>query len=665
MSGAAAALHSDHINLLVFRYLQEIGFENAATAFYTDWHRPQEFRDPETYPFAPSVQRNELVSVIQTGLSYDELQARIRKQERRFRWTGADARDSIERQERGVENGAASRPSSSSRRKARAPGARPLDDFATPAPKRQRRSEGSEARVNGDRDAMDVDATSGDAEAETEGDAASPTVQSEPEPMEEVQRYDSMDVATQTEIKAGPKTSTIYWKVDKPAANILHSTWNPDSNPKNTRTLLTVGDSICRFYQVPDTIDDAGQITHVDEPALPVGTTVTASTWRPDGSGASCAFNGIRELPDGTNVASHMLIEHHREKGAICFQIEPQLLDPPGVVLGLRYSPNTAYLLVAITNGQRGLVQIWKTPRDGVVLSKTQREPIAWRVFENVLLDVTWIEDDMFLACGAGGLSAMYQVDQSRQREIAAVEPGTVAMRGLISHNSSILPDTRDWDKVRWDGQHQIAVFASSLEKKMIICPRLRSSEGSAQRDQEVDLPEEPTAIAFKPWERPTHDAISTADQESPSLLAAAFVDGTCVVYSINRSADTGAKYSELISLSLDDGPALAVAWSPSGRYLAVGNSELVQIWSADLLRRQNGVRHAPQASVIWRPASEVNGVTNGQSQDDKMPEPSLSWSADGESLAYAVDKQIAVIRFRPALNGAAQENEPNGRLSP
>lgn len=262
MSAAAAALHSDHINLLVFRYLQEIGFENAATAFYTDWHRPAEFRDPELLPFAPSVQRNELVSVIQTGLSYDELQARIRKQERRFRWTGSDPRDSVERQERGIENGSVSRPSSSGRRKGRPPGARSLDDFAMRAAKRQRRSDGSEALPNGNReDAMDIDAASGDAEVEEEGEAGSPTVPSEPEPMEEVQRYDSMDVATQTEIKAGPKTSTIYWKVDKPAANIMHSIWNPDSDPKNMRTLLTVGDSICRFYQVPDSVDDAGQVS--------------------------------------------------------------------------------------------------------------------------------------------------------------------------------------------------------------------------------------------------------------------------------------------------------------------------------------------------------------------------------------------------------------------
>lgn len=340
-----------------------------------------------------------------------------------------------------------------------------------------------------------------------------------------------------------------------------------------------------------------------------------------------------------------MLIEHHRERGATFFQVEPQLLEPPGVVLNMRYSPDTGYLLVAGTNGQRGLVQIWETPADGIVLSKTQREPSAWRLFEKPLSDISWIDDDTFLACGEGGLTAMYQIDRSRQGEISAVDPGSAAMRGLISHNSNILTAVSDWDKVRWDDRNQMAVFISNAEKRMIICSRLRHSESNAGADLEVDLPDEPTTLSFKPCGRPADDTESVEDTDSPSLLATGFVDGTCLIYSVTRNAETGAKCSELITLSLDDGPALAVAWSPNGQYLAIGNSDLVQIWSAESLKRQNGVRHPPQASVIWRPASGANGAVNGQIQEEKMPEPSLSWSADGESLAYAADKQVSFWR--------------------
>lgn len=262
MTSAAAALHSDHVNLLIFRYLQEVGFETAAKAFHLDWHRPPDCHDPEDLPFAQEVQRNELVSVIQTGLYHDDLQSRLSKGERRFRWMGIDARDSVEKRDAAVENGTGSRPSSSYKRKERPSSAmRPPGDFRTPAPKRQRRSEGSEAHVNGDRDAMDIDAASASADADDEPDAISPTVQSEPDQVEIMERYDSMDVATQTEMKTAPKTSTMYWRVEKPTASVMHSMWNPALNSTHAKSLLTVGGSLCRFYLIPDSLEDARQVS--------------------------------------------------------------------------------------------------------------------------------------------------------------------------------------------------------------------------------------------------------------------------------------------------------------------------------------------------------------------------------------------------------------------
>lgn len=100
----------------------------------------------------------------------------------------------------------------------------------------------------------------------------------------------------------------------------------------------------------------------------------------------------------------------------------------------------------------------------------------------------------------------------------------------------------------------------------------------------------------------------------------------------------------ELASLTLSEGPALTIAWSPNGEHLAIGNGELVQMWSADSLRRKNGVRHVADPSVTWRPTSETNGVVDGEHADKPVAQPSLSWSSDGESLAFAVDKQVSYI---------------------
>ena len=208
--------------------------------------------------------RNILPTGDQNGLYLDELQARARKSERRFAWTHLDARGaSAERGANGVLGGAehhgdaGSRPSSrgeSKRRGTGAGGVRRPGEFPNPAPKRVRRSEGSsEAQLNGD--AMDVDgegAASG-AEAEEEGgQAGSPTNASDNAP-EVMERYDSLDVATQTDLfKAAPKTITTTWKLEQPGASVLQSAWNPSARSRFPRALLAVGESLCRYYHVPN-----------------------------------------------------------------------------------------------------------------------------------------------------------------------------------------------------------------------------------------------------------------------------------------------------------------------------------------------------------------------------------------------------------------------------
>lgn len=256
---ASGALCSDHVNYLILRYLQEAGHENAATAFWRDWHRLPEYKDPEQYPFAHVVQRGELINVIQDGLHHDELIARVKKNERRFQFTVVTSRE-------GVENGVDSRPGSAGKRKvvsSRPVGVRPAEEFPTPAPKRQRRSEGSEGvHLNGDAMDVDADSRSPDADVDDEGEPVSPGEGEEVEIVEVPERYDSMDAAVQAAPEAGPPTKTMYWKIDKPNAVLYHSAFSPavKSDTDSTNTLLTVGESLCRFYQVSDDLEDSKKV---------------------------------------------------------------------------------------------------------------------------------------------------------------------------------------------------------------------------------------------------------------------------------------------------------------------------------------------------------------------------------------------------------------------
>jgi transducin (beta)-like 1 len=55
---------------LVWRYLQEAGFGNAALQLARCW-----MRDPDTLPFAKNIEPHTLIRLVQDGMHYDQLVA--------------------------------------------------------------------------------------------------------------------------------------------------------------------------------------------------------------------------------------------------------------------------------------------------------------------------------------------------------------------------------------------------------------------------------------------------------------------------------------------------------------------------------------------------------------------------------------------------------------
>ncbi|KAK5175698.1 uncharacterized protein LTR77_000837 [Saxophila tyrrhenica] len=653
MPPSGGTLHSDHVNYLILRYLQEAGHEKAATAFYTDWHRGPEHRDPESYPFAPAVRRGELISVIQDGLYHDELLSRVKNNERKFLFTGANATERAREWEapgRSWMDEDTSRPSTSGggKRKGRPPAMRPPDEFPTPAPKRQRRSEGSEGvHLNGD--AMDVDAASGDGEAEEDGEPVSPAMGEDGEELDVPQpRYDSMDVAVQTDFKAGPKTSTMSWKVDRPGATIYHSMFNPDSSAENGRTLMTVGENLCRFYQVPESPDEVKQIARIDQPSLPPNSVITASTWHPEGHTAVCAVDTIRNFSDGRSRSDQQILSHSRHGGTSASFLLPPLLDPPGLMLAMRYSSAGNYLLVIRMNPRRGMVLIYDTSPN----SRSQ-EPVAWRISEDRIFDAFWDDDELksFVLCGEHDLIERWALRDSAPTPVmnGVTDEDMPANRltRLDSHSSDPQSLLR-WDKMTHDNKRTYAFASIGDDRSTLKIPNLHS-QNSYWRAEGIDVSGQITAFAFRPL----------VDAPKPALLLVTVDNGACHLYSHEDPAN-GVSHRKL-SFHLSEGPALALAWSHDGQYVAIGGHELVEIWDIDSLVELVGrpmsywaeakeSSHAPL--VTWRLDVATAKLRNGEHEEDKpLSEPSLSWSADGERLAFAVDKQIAVISFRPPLS--------------
>ncbi|KAJ5762175.1 uncharacterized protein N7511_005557 [Penicillium nucicola] len=68
-------LTSHHVNYLIWRYLQESGHGDAAVSLQRAW-----YPDPQTLPFAPYIKTHALVSLVQKGLQYHELQSSLDKE---------------------------------------------------------------------------------------------------------------------------------------------------------------------------------------------------------------------------------------------------------------------------------------------------------------------------------------------------------------------------------------------------------------------------------------------------------------------------------------------------------------------------------------------------------------------------------------------------------
>ncbi|KAF2768091.1 hypothetical protein EJ03DRAFT_295461 [Teratosphaeria nubilosa] len=681
---AAGALHSDHINYLIYRYLQEHGHENTAIAFHRDWYRPREYRDPENLPFAPIVQRHELITVVQKGLLFDEMSCRGRDRgQRKFRWNGINPRERLdERDGEAVEglrevNGAhaaGSRPSSSGRRKGKVPPGRVSDEFPTPAPKRQRTSEGSGGvHLNGE--AMDVDPSAGSPsaiEGEEEGEGASTAVGSDVEVMEVPERYDSMDVvnvATQTEVKVAPRTSTMYWKLDRPDANVLHTQWNPSAQSSDVNTLLTVGEGLCRVYKLSEAAEDERHVEHHDDPNVGSNAVITASDWHPDGQSAVYAVDSMRKLDDEAQEGVQHLLHHRKGHVSTVIGPGPPLLDPPGIVLCIRHSPNGEYVLVARTNLKRGLVQIWR-PLNADGADERSAELVGWRIFENEVQDACWTAEDMFVVCREDQpLIAAHLDTVSASDGDAELDASTVMRQGLVEHEINVAMSSTRGDKVRYDSRLGALVVTANADGTLITLPLSleRTSEAMTLKLEDCDrtsLPGTLTALAFEPaLARDEHAKASDRDKDNePRLLAAAFGEGFTTIYRVSNAEDNAVHLEELHRLNLEDAaPALALAWSPDGAHLAVSSTNTMHIWrTEDLAERKNGLVKRPW--ITWRAdtAAVANGGINGERQDDAegVLEPSLSWSANGERLAFAVEKQIAVIWFRPSLRAGAQQSD-------
>lgn len=688
----ASRLKDRHINYLIFRYLQENGFEATATTFVKDWKLPDRLTDPEHLPFAPVVPPRALDQLFRDGLKFDEARARCTYKsgpkkgeniERSYRFASPNAQ---------IPGHAAPDPESARLKaqvaasRARVEAAQPSTVTPTPAlsgdaimsRSLKKAKKGNEnQQSNGAR----ADDTSADAEGEdTEMAEAEALGMEETAPggtEAAVETYDAENAATQTTFdRPTCRTDQVAWRFGGRDEKVMFLAWNPSLSHSSKTTLLTAGESLCKLNSVEGVAfgmggDPQTKIKELADPYTEESThDVSAVAWHPQGE-----YITIASLPSKDPLQLHSELHDLAPIAGMPWRFNKRNsdvgLDPPGVVLRMKYSPTGQHLSTVKKLSHGGSKVIIFEAADEFL--KELPKPVGGRTFfGSQVLDIAWSADESLFLCGTNGLLRQVKIDASATKYSS--------MEGIVEGLQEF-PLSRageaalDFDRIKCDTRTGIvactaSVAGSSTEGSRVVALLAADDISSSKAenlpfDVKLDYPEQITGLAIN-TPQPQFSAAS-----GPSFMAISLLSGRCVVLAMERgaaAADCRIKHSST-EVELTEGHLLTVKWSPNGRYLALGGNHQVLVfdfktfptagekfraiadWKPFPFTVKGSDGNTEFASTTFSDTNSADsGFEDGTNADEDegagtVGETKLSWCADGAFLAYAGSKMVRVTK--------------------
>ncbi|KAF2749195.1 hypothetical protein M011DRAFT_475926 [Sporormia fimetaria CBS 119925] len=582
----AEPLSSNAVNYLVWRYLQEAGYGNAALQLSRCWNR-----NPDSLPFAKNVKEHELVNLLQDGLWFDKTQAEVTGTSPRYNFgddpgppysirdgnlltlnQGIPAHQLVEKTNEGIPDPP---PKKGKGRKK----ATKVNGVAPPP----------EPQLNGE--PMDVDqnnhthaTNSVRAESEAVGsEVDSPTVVDLP--------ISTLSIGVDTEIQTDPPARLAarsnFTAIREDGKEVNHTTWGTPDMP----LLLATGKSILRLLHYPKSGPfPSGPPDHYDfDVPLRGQFSITASCWI---SPNELAVSAREEL---TNEVGEVMQKNQVLKLATSSDnTECQIISSTaGLVTALRYNTRSNLLLGISTDGEKGSVKIWQDSEE-----EATRQLSAWDSFtDKVIYDAVWLGEKSFAIAGDGVLN-IYDIHD------------TLGCRQKLQTSVR-------WEVLRYDGQSGI-MAAMGMEGGKSFMGVLNMADSTNLRVQEY--PDEYfTDLNFRPgsW-LPSH-----------TLLATCATSGEVRIWNASQPFEC----VQRLTLA-DHGMANAISFSPDGRLLAAAGPGVVTVWNMEKTDEPVG---------IWR-ADEVKKGDWDPSVDGELM---LGWDPDtagGLRLSISLGNQIAVI---------------------
>ncbi|KAI9820673.1 MAG: hypothetical protein M1827_005042 [Pycnora praestabilis] len=680
---AAGSLTSNHVNYLIWRYLQESGHGEAAIKLQCDWNR-----DPQSLAFAPHIKTHALVSLVQKGLQYYEIERTIdqaRAQQLNgdrllpspsTYFFGPDSdKPNASRHADADEDGAYGAPRTTSKnpRESR-PTNGVLIDISSPAePKKSQRSNGIES--NGD--TMDVDAKSNGhsqppsqsihpSEASLAAAAAAAAPPSSPSPtkaelsaaaapspvapvaVEDQEREGettmtltnghSVGVQSDKVAELGGPATTYLCLGDTANANasasasrhtnnsrsvqLMHIAWNP----RDPAILAASGDALSRIWNVarPNAVHSAGGYGNTNGDTCINGNTNGNRLVNGDQHNYKDLLQSVSEscVTASSWSPDGQLLAIATRQQRNDWDGEVSLWSAQGdIVHGLSATQDMLLALRWNPSGSLLLGLAFAGEGGGILVwSVLTGQLVAECISNETVVDAVWMTDTDFICCGNGMLKKG-RVDYSANQ--ASI---------IFWHQW----ETKvNWQYVRFDSLFDTIAVASDGD--IHDGGWLGVVDESMNLNTQLAHDDQITALEFQPV--PNRSAYTTS---APPLLATASFSGTVCLWAAKRPS-LQILHRLIIGPSI---PVMALSFTPDGFLIAAAGHGKVMVWNAE----KGGLPLAGWNDQLGRSASD--GIEEEEEEVEEVEEDDeangnvygLSWDADGGKLAFGYGSQVRIV---------------------
>ncbi|RAL03778.1 WD40 repeat domain-containing protein [Aspergillus ibericus CBS 121593] len=623
-------LTSHHVNYLIWRYATKsfTGHGEAALTLQRAWNH-----DPQSLPFAPYIKTHALVSLVQKGLQYYELEHSLDRDGNPTSFTSSDyffGPTPLEPETQKGQSGpgevgvgtdqAPVSPTSKVPRDggvinghltAEAAAAAAAAPQATPSVKKPRKS----GELNGDEMAMEIDSNgvsteskpaavdesppTADMVVDGDGDVSMdirPDLQDQepaPAPAPVAPTFTlttGHSVGVQiTPAKAadlGPDTAILDVASED---HVTRALWRP----KDPTVVVAAGDSFCSLWRLSST-------------SVPVQEKLV------ENKGDSACVSAVAWDPLGQKLA---VATYNDMRGSITmYDVSGNAVDllpeVPRMITGLHWAESGSHLIVVASDSRISELALWDD-------SLRPDEFPSPQVVDGSVFDLCWLGPRQAFACGNG---TVYQCEVDSSIHISKTF-------------SSSDPD-RPWTFIRCanSGTSSVAVTASSANATIWVPTHDMHLDGAHEGDI--------TAIELKPNMEQQAGQIA-----QPLVLASSSTDDTVKLWQLDLESK---QFNCIHRLFLGpSSPALASTFSPDGYALAAASKEGLFIWNAQRGGTALATWKAP-GPVEKKGEEEPSLIVNGHNGTaESVPDRSLAWDTDGKKLAFGFGNQLAIVNLQ------------------